>query len=177
MCQELLPLWNDGILHAGITYRVAIVNGIWDGKGFEKVTHTQGGASLEGCNACDFGGFYFANTVTYPFYSRYTDLEDHRRQRRPGPYMFNIRHESLPPPVNRTYEDYVVDAARVQEEGLTHSRGVKGLWALHVLPYAAHIVKSKDVAHCAYHIVEVYYLHVTFASYNSHILKGHLKAI
>ncbi len=69
------------------------------------------------------------------------------------------------------------DAARVLEEGLAHSRGVKGLWALHVLPYAAHIVKSKDVAHCAYHIVEVYYLHFTLDSYNIHIFKGHLKAI
>ena len=147
MCQELLPLWTEGINHDGINYRVGIVNGIWDGKGFEKVTHTQGGASLEGCNACDFGGYYFARTVTYPFYSRYTSPGDPRREKRPGPYMFNLRHETELPPINRTYDDYVTDAETVKNDGVYHSRGVKGIWAMHVLPYASHIVKCKDVAH------------------------------
>ena len=155
MCRELIPLWTEGIIHKGTKYRVAIVNAIFDGKGYEKVTHTQGGASLEGCNACDFGGYSFASTVTYPLYSRYTELNDPRRQKRPAPNMYNIHVENQPAPTNRSYEDYVTDATLVELEGLKHSNGVKGMWALHVLPYAAHIVKTKDVAHCCYHIVEV----------------------
>ena len=97
----------------------------------------------------------YSTSKKYPFYSRYTDPGDQRREKRPGPFMFNIHKENLSAPINRSYEDYVTDATRVAVEGLKHSRGVKGLWALHVLPYAANVVKSKDVAHCCYHIVEV----------------------
>lgn len=73
---ELVELWNPGITINGIVYRIGLVSAIFDGKGFEQVTKTQGSASLEGCNACDFPGFWFGHgksgSVVYPFYSRYT---------------------------------------------------------------------------------------------------------
>ena len=37
MVQELELLWEHGILVNGIRWRVAMINGIWDGKGFEQV--------------------------------------------------------------------------------------------------------------------------------------------
>ena len=71
---ELVELWNPGITINGIVYRVGIISAIFDGKGFEQVTKTQGSASLQGCNACDFPGFWFGHgksgSVVYPFYSR-----------------------------------------------------------------------------------------------------------
>ena len=78
-----------------------MVNGIWDGKGFEQVTKTQGGSSLIGCNACTFPGISFAHTVVYPFYSRYLPFNDPRRLKRPTQIvknyklMYNYRDEIL----------------------------------------------------------------------------------
>ena len=57
-------------------WRIAIINGIWDGKGYEQVTKTMGSNSQHGCNVCDFHGIYFGNTQKYPFYYRYTSLND-----------------------------------------------------------------------------------------------------
>jgi hypothetical protein len=37
MVQELQLLWDHGILVNGIRWRVAMINGIWDGKGYEQV--------------------------------------------------------------------------------------------------------------------------------------------
>ena len=48
--EELKELWLPGLLIDGKIYRIGLVNGIWDGKGFEQVTKTQGGGSLKGCN-------------------------------------------------------------------------------------------------------------------------------
>ncbi len=52
--EKLKQLWSTGIWIGKITYRVELVNGIWDGRGYEQVTKTQGGGSHKGCNACDF---------------------------------------------------------------------------------------------------------------------------
>ena len=35
---ELQGLWNPGLIVNDITYRIGVVNGIWDGRGFEQVT-------------------------------------------------------------------------------------------------------------------------------------------
>ena len=40
--KELKCLWSLGMLVDDIYYRIALVFGIWDGRGFEKVTLTQG---------------------------------------------------------------------------------------------------------------------------------------
>ncbi len=58
MVEELKLLWNIGITIDGITWKVGIVNGVWDGKGYEKVTCCQGGGSIHGCNVCTFPGIY-----------------------------------------------------------------------------------------------------------------------
>jgi len=81
--EELKELWSPGILIGNVIYRIGLVNGIWDGKGFEQVTKTQGTGSLRGCNACDFPGITFAGTRVYPFYSRYIHADDPRRLKRP----------------------------------------------------------------------------------------------
>ena len=59
MIQELEMLWEHGILVNDVKWRVALINGIWDGKGFEQVTKTMGSNSGHGCNVCDFGGVHF----------------------------------------------------------------------------------------------------------------------
>ena len=93
----------------GKIYRIGLVNGIWDGKGFEQVTKTQGGGSLKGCNSCDFPGITFAGTRVYPFYSRYLPLNDPRRLKRPPrgienhSLMFNLRNEDLGTPAGVKY--------------------------------------------------------------------------
>ncbi len=60
--KEFKKLCSSGISIEGITYRIGVVNGIWDGRGFDQVTKTQGGASLAVCNSYHFPGFRFANT-------------------------------------------------------------------------------------------------------------------
>ena len=78
--KELLSLWNDGITVGTVKFRFAIINGIFDGKGFEQVTKTQGSCSHEGCNACNFPGFSFGvghrHSVVYPFYNQYLPQDD-----------------------------------------------------------------------------------------------------
>ena len=69
--EELKHLWSDGIRIGDIIYRIGLLNGIWDGRGFEQVTKTQGTGSHKGCNKCDFPGTTFAHTVCYPFYGRF----------------------------------------------------------------------------------------------------------
>ncbi len=81
--EELLDLWENPIVHEGVEYKVALIAGIWDGKGYEKVTHTRGGSSHSGCNKCDFHGVTFGKTVVFPFYSRYLNMQDPRRRKRP----------------------------------------------------------------------------------------------
>ena len=94
------------------------MNGIFDGKGFESVTKTQGSCSKSGCNACNFKGIKFGSaqygSVVYPFYNRYLPRNDSRRLRRPMRVpncndMYNIREETELPPTNRTYMDYIRD--------------------------------------------------------------------
>ena len=111
---ELLDLWNIGIELNGIRWRVAVVNGVWDGKGLEKVTFTQGSGALTGCNLCKFLGIRFAGASVYPFYSSYLDMNDPRRLRRPtgtghDRIMYNISDCKLYPPVTITYEQYIAD--------------------------------------------------------------------
>ena len=155
MCEELKLLWSPGITIGNVVWRVAIINGIWDGKGFEQVTKTMGGQSTEGCNACDFQGIYFGAAQKYPFYSRYTDENDPRRLKRPTGLrnhnsMYNAQVVVEPPPLNKTYADYIRLGNEVLEGTITRqSVGINGIWAFHVLPYAEHIWKTKDVMHSA----------------------------
>ena len=163
--KELLSLWVEGIKLRSVTYRFGIVNGIFDGKGFEQVTKTQGSCSHEGCNACNFSGYSFGSghkqSVVYPFYNQYLPSGDSRREKRPtqvqhSSLLYNIRDETLPPPINRTYADYIRDGQAFQnrlDTDLKHVNGVKGIWAFDILPYAFMIVKTKDRMHTSEHVV------------------------
>jgi hypothetical protein len=46
--EELLDLWENPIVHEGVEYKVALIASIWDGKRYEKVTHTRGGSLHSG---------------------------------------------------------------------------------------------------------------------------------
>ena len=59
MVQELKLLWVHGLLVDGIKWKVAMISGVWDGKGYEGVTRTQGSNSLFGCNVCRFPGINY----------------------------------------------------------------------------------------------------------------------
>jgi hypothetical protein len=155
MCEELKLLWYPGIQIDNVVWRVALINGIWDGKGFEQVTKTMGAQSQQGCNACDFHGIYFGHAQKYPFYSRYTDANDTRRMRRPiglrnHNSMYNAVTVDEPPPQNKKYEDYVRLGNEVLEGTITASSvGINGVWAFDALPYAKDIWKTKDIMHSA----------------------------
>lgn len=119
MIQELQMLWEHGIKVDGVTWRVALVNGIWDGKGFEQVTKTMGSGSAKGCNVCDFGGIVFGQTEKYPFYARYAPQDDPRRLKRPtgvpnSTVMWNVQATDEPRPRNRTYATYLRQCERVE---------------------------------------------------------------
>ena len=62
--EELLGLWDPGFKVNGVLNRVAVINGVFDGKGLELVTKTQGSCSLEGCNACNFSGYNFGSNCS-----------------------------------------------------------------------------------------------------------------
>ena len=159
---ELQELWSPGVIVNGITYRIGVVNGIWDGRGFESVTKTQGGGSLAGCNACHFPGVRFAMTSVYPHYSSYLPADDKRRMRRPvnvpnQSLMYNLGHNISEPPEDRNYEDYIAAGRSFinrTDKKILAVDGVKGIWALDVLPYGSHIWKTKDRMHCADHAVK-----------------------
>ena len=144
-------------------YRVGLVNGIWDGKGFEQVTKTQGGGSHKGCNACDFPGTTFAHTVCYPFYSKFLPTHDPRRLQRPPrivpnySLLYNLRNEVEEQPSFFDYDDYIASGIEFkdrEDKRILAINGVKGVWAFDVLPYARFIWMTKDRMHTGDHIVK-----------------------
>ena len=64
--------------------------------------------------------------------------------------MFNYKTELDPPPLARTYANYIRDGklfnARTDFK-ISHVNGVKGIWAFDILPYASLITKTKDRMH------------------------------
>ncbi len=46
MVEELQLLWDHGILVDGTRWRVAMINGIWDGKGYEQACFTDINSAL-----------------------------------------------------------------------------------------------------------------------------------
>jgi hypothetical protein len=155
MIEELQLLWDHGILVDGVTWRVALVNGIWDGPGYQKVTKTMGANSEKGCNACDFSGVYFGNTMKYPFYARYSPSGDPRRDRRPSgvpnaAVMYNIETTGAPRPKFRNYGVYLQQCQQVEDGNVDASvYGVHGRWHLSDLSYAPYIHPTKDSMHSA----------------------------
>jgi hypothetical protein len=156
-------LWSNGITVGENCYRIGLVNGIWDGKGFELVTKTQGGASHKGCNACDFTGITWAKTVVYPFYSKYLPVDDVRRNKRPPrivpnyQFMYNYRTEIATTPRMFNYAEYIAAGLEYQnrdEKSIKAINGVKGVWAFDVLPYGQHIWMTKDKMHTGDHVVK-----------------------
>ena len=174
--EELKELWNPGILIGNVIYRIGLVNGIWDGKGFEQVTKTQGGSSLRGCNACEFPGITFAGTRVYPFYSRYLHSDDPRRLKRPPrtvshhQLMYNYRTEIDEEPKLFDYDEYIADGIEFTNRDDTKVlavNGVKGVWAFGDLPYGHKIWMTKDRMHTADHVVKDC-LNVLSRSVNGH---------
>ena len=158
-----MELWSPGIKVNDVIYRIGLVNGIWDGKGFEQVTKTQGTGSHRGCNACEFPGITFAHSVCYPFYSKYLPADDTRRCKRPPrgvpkfDLMYNLRSEFEGPPEPFNYDDYIADGLEFQnrvDKRILSINGVKGVWAFSVLPYAHKIWMTKDRMHTADHVVK-----------------------
>lgn len=186
--KELKGLWEPGFIVDGITYRVALVNGIFDGKGLELVSKTRGSCSLEGCNTCNFSGYSFGvgkqKSIIYPFYNSYLHEEDTRRLKRPlnvehARLMYNIRTEINPSPMDRNYDDYIRDGnlyLNRTDESIKHVNGVKGVWAFDILPYAAMILKTKDRMHTSEHVV-VDALRVFSRSKDSHTNRSQKQSV
>ena len=156
LCEELKLLWEHGIKWNGVTWRVAVINGIWDGKGFESVTKTMGSNSAHGCNVCNFPGIYFAGAERYPFYSRYTARNDPRRLQRPTAEvshwrkMWNVKPDNNPIPKKRTYQEYIEAARKVENNTITASSvGINGVWIPDCLSYSHLIYWTKDIMHSA----------------------------
>ena len=56
--------------------------------------------------------------------------------------MYNLRTEVDPKPPIFRYDQYIADGIEFnnrQDRKILAINGVKGVWAFHVLPYAAHI--------------------------------------
>ena len=71
--------------------------------------------------------------------------------------MYNLRTEVDPKPPIFRYDQYIADGIEFnnrQDLKILAINGVKGVWAFHVLPYAAHIYMTKDRMHTGDHIVK-----------------------
>ena len=155
MTEEFKLLWSEGILVDGVRWRVAIINGIWDGKGYEQVTKTMGSNSQHGCNVCDFHGIYFGNTQKYPFYYRYTTLNDPRRLKRPtgvanSSRMYNLESEITRKPIVRNYDTYLRHGSAVETGQTAASEvGINGVWIFDDLLYSSLLHPTKEIMHTA----------------------------
>ena len=89
-------------------------------------------------------------------------MNDSRRLKRPQrvPHynaMYNLNNELDPPPINKSYANYVHDGVLFNNRidlKVKHVNGVKGIWAFDILPYASLITKTKDRMHTSQHVVE-----------------------
>jgi hypothetical protein len=157
--EEFNDLWINGIIVGDIKYRIAIIRVTLDGKGLQTLTKTSGSVSYSGCNKCHFPGLRFANRQCYPYHRRYLDSNDRRRMKTcheelqldPSlQYHFEVVE---PEPTPRTYQEYLANGHRAEQ---THSTvdGVKGVWTLQQLPYAANIYWIKDPMHSFANIIK-----------------------
>ena len=56
-------------------------------------------------------------------------------------------------PKKRTYEEYVTYDEECEDLQVSHSNGVKGLWVMHMLPYAKYIRKTVDPMHTSNNVI------------------------
>jgi hypothetical protein len=119
----------------------------------------------------------FANTVCYPFYSRFLHADDPRRLKRPPrvvahhTLLYNLRNEESGPPTAFNYETYISDGLEFinrVDKRIKAVNGVKGIWAFSDLPYAHKIWMTKDRMHTANHVV-VDTLSMMSRSVNGHV--------
>lgn len=161
--EELLDLWQRPIHWKGKDYYVVAGQILMDGKGRESFCGVQGATSLAGCNICHYPGRTFGNRRVFDGARRYLTMQDTTRSKDSDKNRRNVMHfssdEKRRAPKKRTYEEYKEYAAIAEEENRGKAnpkyvhKGVKKLWCLDLLPYAAHIHWTVDMMHCFNNII------------------------
>ena len=119
----------------------------------------QGGGAYAGCNVCHFEGRRWGGRIVYDGHRRYDkDKRAKCRKKSTDPrhglqYAFD---ETGAYPKKRTYEEYVTYAKECEDLQVSHSNGVKGLWVMHMLPYAKYIRKTVDPMHTSNNVITDY---------------------
>ena len=163
---ELLDLYNNPIESNGRKYYVIISQIIMDGQGRCKYCKLEGQRSLSGgCHSCNFKGRAFGPRRTvYDGYRRYLAPQDERRKAKSKKNKKEGLHFSFDEegrtPTKRTYAEYIEDGTFADHHNgvlpvdTGYSRnGVKGVWSLHVLPYADKIHWTYDLMHTFANII------------------------
>ena len=163
---ELLDLYKNPIELNGKKYYVIVAQIIMDGQGRCKYCKLEGQRSFNGgCHTCDFKGRAFGSRRTvYDGYRRFLDPTDERRKAKSRVNKKTGLHFSFDEdgrtPRKRTYDQYVADGthcdqqmARLPVDTGYVRNGVKGVWALHVLPYAHKIHWTYDLMHTFANII------------------------
>ena len=160
---ELLDLWLHPVFVRGVNYRVVVGQILMDDKGREDFCGVQGATSLAGCNICHFEGRTFASRRVFDGIRRYLPCNDTRRKKGSRRNVQMNYHfgfdENRAAPLKRTYDEYKESAAIAEESnrGMARAtgvhRGVKRLWVLDILPYAAHIHWTVDMMHCFNNVI------------------------
>jgi hypothetical protein len=161
--EELLNLYERPIEMYGCKFYVMVTQIIMDGKGRESYCKLQSQRGFAGgCHVCDFKGRAFGNKRTiYDGYRRYTSNTRGADERRKAKSEHNRKaklyfsfDENLDRPMKRKYEDYIRDGLEAEELNRTSTtakkfnvNGVKGVWCLHILPYASKIHWTYDLMH------------------------------
>ena len=115
--EELIELWEQGILHEGVTYKVAVVVTQADGRDYEKLFGVQGAGSLAGCYKCNFNGVFIEpGRVIYRGHRKYLDkTHEYRKKTISKSVLFKkgIRFETQEngtEPLIKTWDDYERDS-------------------------------------------------------------------
>lgn len=92
--------------------------------------------------------------MVYDSFRRYTNSDDSRRKRnhKCNKFMHHFSNEEGKYPKKRKYRDYIKYGEMAERTGKA-VHGVKGIWPLHLLPYAALIHWTYDLMHTLNNVV------------------------